>query len=112
MFFYYLCLMIEGSGSGRPKTYESYGSGSGSATLLSGQDRRGRWLCRDSNEILEYDVSVPAIQQGDDQEFVSLGRGTKKTSFPNQISKFYDKNMLLKNIPFNKNGLISLLTFS
>jgi hypothetical protein len=75
MFFYYFCLMIEGSGSG-PKTHGSFGSVSGSATLLSGQERRGRWLCRDSNEILEYDVSVPALQQEDDQEFVSLGRGT------------------------------------
>jgi hypothetical protein len=59
-------------------------------------------LCRDSNEILEYDVSVPALQQGDDQEFVSLGRGTNKTSFPNQTSKFCEKNMLLKNIPFKE----------
>ncbi len=32
VFLYYFCLMIEGSGSGRTKTYGSYGSGS--ATLV------------------------------------------------------------------------------
>ena len=37
------------------------------------------WCVRDSNEILEYDVAVPTINEGDneEEEFVNLGKGNK-----------------------------------